>query len=312
VEPEVGFEDLEKRVRGLYRDYLEDKKKDPDCEWHLWIDVHGAFREISMAMFGLIQMLAAPDEQDFARFNSRDEELAEAIKRMGDGRDTVPIDAVYTIEYDQSRNVQLILNRTDFYANFTRPAIQAYLNYGQYAQMFLKSTADEGPYSFISYKHGESRLERYALLGSMKQRGYRYWYDDAIELQHDWEKTLQNAVKKCSTFIAVVTKGYESSYVCLCELSQALEAGKLVVLVSPDDTPLYASDHDWRAQGKDRDGNVVEAVVTSSDLGSIVQKQQLAFKSHILNDVFQESAVADRLEKLRAYDPRFAETWSQV
>lgn len=289
---EPGLEELQVRIRTLYRECT-----DTGGEWRLWLDVHGGFRDVSMAMFGLMQMLVAPDEQDFAKFMQGDTALSNAIKRMGDGRDTVPITAVYTIAYDQANKIQAILDKTDFYSNFTKPAIQAYMNYGQYAQMLLKPDTS-GPYAFISYRRDDAKLERYAFLGSMKRFGYRFWYDDGIELQMDWEKALSDALAsdKCVVLIAIVTKTYYKSEQCVKELDQAIREGKLVILVSPDKTPLYAADKDIEAGG---------IVIKKEVLEGVVRYQQFNMETHILDEVFQEPAVEARLAWLAEHDERF-------
>ena len=134
---------------------------------------------------------------------------------------------------------------------FIRESLEAYMNYGQYAGIALKTDIDlaaetVAPYAFISYRRMDAPKERFAFLGILKKEGYRYWYDDAIDLQEDWAKKLKKANDKSAVFIALITAHYYESYQCVKELRQALDKMKTVeesvcriLLVSTDGTSLY-------------------------------------------------------------------------
>lgn len=302
-DPSDGLRVLLRRIQELYIDCPCDESGSKD--WHLWVDDHGGFRDVSMAMFALVQVLVAPDEQDFAKYMEHDEAFVEGIKHMGDSLSTVPVTGVYTIAFNpndaKAGKPQAILDKTKFYRTFTEPAVQAYMNYGQYAQISLKSDVNlksdsVDPYAFISYRRNEARLERYAFLGSLKRYGYRYWYDDGIELHEDWRNTLRKAIEHCAVFIAIVTKTYYESEQCVRELRQAIDGGKLIILVSPDETPLYVAN---------KDIVVGDVQITREELEGIAGHQQFDYKTHIMNEVFQEPRVRERLAWLSEHDARF-------
>lgn len=302
-DPTPGLEELQQRIRNLYGNCQAE-----GGEWRLWIDTHGGFREVSMAMFGLMQMLAAPDEQDFASY-SRDSGVANVIKRLTDGRDTVPVTGVYTIWYDPSRKgPNAIVDRTSFYAAFTKPAIEAYMNYGQFAQMTLRSNIKDAagniqPYAFISYRRTDAPKERYTFLGMMKKFGYRYWYDDSIDPQADWLKTLEKRNEESSVFIALVTRNYFSSYQCVRELKQAVDQKKLIVLAKLDDTSLSAFEEDITVA---RPGTSDKVTMTKDELAAITSRQHILLSELIREGVFQQSELELRFDKLYGKYPEFA------
>lgn len=301
-DPSEGLATLQRRIRELYAECLQS-----DGDWKLWLDTHGGFREVSMAMFGLMQMLAAPDEQELAGY-SDNAGARDAIKRLSDGRDTIPVTGVYSIEFDPAhRNeTQAILDRTGFYGTFTKPAVEAYMNYGQYAQMVLRSDAKNAdgtihPYSFISYRRLDAPKERYAFLGVMRKLGLHYWYDDDIQMQENWAERLVEANKDCSALIALVTKGYFASYQCVKELRQALDAQKLVILVSLDQTSLSEQNRDHVLSRHEGSAEVVR--VSKDEMSAILAKQHLAIRDLIRDGCLQTSELEKRLLDLVKNEP---------
>lgn len=299
----TGLETLQMVIRELYRQYLESKREDEASEWKLWLDAHGAFREVSLAMFGLVQMLAAPDEQELLLLEPDLAKRDALQKRFGDGKDTVPVTGVYTVNYNPSRHEGDIIDQTEFYRTFIGPAITEYLNYGQYAQMFLRSDAQDGegnylhPYAFVSYRRSDSAKERFAFLGALREGGFRYWYDDAIEPEARWADRLREANENCDVFIAIVTRGYYESFQCVKEMRQALDNGKPIYLVSPDKTPLYAPDCGIRVLDSTSDE---ELVIYQWELADLAKRQHLPLDILMVDGVFQPPELRERLSKLFA------------
>lgn len=296
-DPSDGLSNLQKRIRDLYRECVQS-----DGDWKLWLDTHGGFRETSAAMFGLMQVLAAPDEQDYADYSENDRGIKEAIAHLSDGRDTIPVTAVYGVEYDPTGAakglVQPILDRTDFYRTFTKPAIEAYLNYGQYGQIVLRPDAitDENgnilPYSFISYKRLDAPKERYTFLGTLRKLGYRYWYDDGIEVGQAWQDELEEHVSNCSVFIALVTRGYFGSYRCVCELRQAIDKKRRIILATIDETSLSNLKQGVTVAHHDDAEDTV--TITQEEMKELLNQQQLNLRNHIMEGVLQ-TRLEDRL-----------------
>lgn len=297
--PSEGLANLQEKIRKLYKDCLA-----AQGDWKLWLDTHGGFREVSSAMFGLMQMLAAPDEQDFVGYTA-DERMQDSIKRLTDGRDTVPVTGVYSVEFNpadaKQGAAQHIVDRTNFYSVFTKPAVEAYMNYGQYAQMLLKPEidlrADNVPaFSFISYRRLDASKERYTVLGTLKKLGFRYWYDDAIKPQADWQWELETANKLCNVFIALVSEGYYDSYRCVQELKQALDSKKLIVLVSLDNK-VSIKGPEGGIFKKHPSDNLDPIRISRVELDSISDKQQITLKNKVIEGVLQ-TTLADDFEKL--------------
>lgn len=205
---ETGFSKLLKKIQELYRDCMND-----GGDWKLWLDIHGAFREISMGFFSLLQNLSIGDVDN-------DPKYSEVIQ-------TVPVTSVYTTDFRRGKPARII-NRTKYYEPMIGNTLKKYANYGQY---FLKSLqpAEEPPYVFIGYKHRDDLKTRYALMGFLKEKGLRFWYDDGIHLTKDWEKNVDEHIIRCDVFFAFVTPGYFSSFQCMRELKLALDNEKSIV-----------------------------------------------------------------------------------
>jgi hypothetical protein len=291
--PETGMHELQTTIRNLYAR--------SEGDWKLWLDIHGGFRDISMVMFGLLQMLAAPDEQDLGNITSVSPDISAYIKHFNDQQSTVPVDEIYTIEHDPETHLGVILERTSFYRTFAKPAITAYMNYGQYAQMALRSSIDIGhdpdPYAFISYRRIDATSERYTFLGVLKKNDYLYWYDDSIKPLDVWRDDLITAVDKCTVFFALITRRYYESLQCVKELKQAIKKGKLVIFVSLDQTTLYKPQGDIHIVEDDD-----EVTLPASMLAPYLDIQQFSLEALVHEGVFQESELKKRLEELCAID----------
>ena len=257
--PETGLKELLETIQRLYADC-----EAQDGDWKLWLDTHGGFRDISMAMFALMQVLSTTD--------------ASGIPKLTDQQKLIPISGVYSVEYDRELPYKPILDRTEFYRSFTSPTLQAYMNYGQYQRMALDPNTDmhDGPFAFVSYKHKVCEKEFRTVIGFLRDAHFRYWFDFGIPIRWDWQKTLDEGVAGCSVFFGLITQAYLESYPCLRELKHALSLGKPIILISLDGTTMYLNRPICLADPQN-ENNTVE--LTGEDL------EQLGKAQHVqLND----------------------------
>ncbi len=254
LNPEKGFEGLLNAIREEYRACTTEKG-----DWKLWLDIHGAFREISMTMLSLMQMLSVtmPDELP----NADVEEVLRAI----------PIDGVYSTLFKPGPQSNPILDRTSFYRIFTESPLVQYMNYGQHLLEALKP-ASKPPFVFISYKRGVEDKKRFAFLGKLKRQGIAYWYDHGIAYGDDWAKDLVKRNSESSAMIVLACEQYfsERSYQCGKELQTALEQNKPVLLVSMDGFMPAIRDYIWKDTETDS-----AAVVTRAQIEKIKRQNNI-------------------------------------
>lgn len=306
--PEPGLANLLKNVRDLYaKCKKENNNRDIDESWQLFVDVHGGLRDASFALFSLIQNLSAPDEQDLGEW---DEKIHSAVTHLTDGKSTVPVKRVFTVNFDSSnRNApQLIVDKTELYGIFIRESLEAYMNYGQYAGLALKTdikldAEDIPPYAFISYRRLDAPKERFAFLGILKKAGYRYWYDDAIDLNTDWSEVLQKANQKSTVFIALITEHYYESYQCVKELRQAMDkrdsledAVSSILLVSTDGTSLYSPTESDLTVTDEQSNNSI--TITKTEFDKLTEVNHCNLCSLMHEGVFDKSLLLDKLAEL--------------
>lgn len=303
-DPGPGLEVLLQKVRALYKECMRSNPgAEPEQCWRLFLDIHGSLREAAFATFTLIQILSAPDmddEEDLKRKHSESPE--QYISRLTDGKPTIPVSKIFTVNYDNAdRSRSYIVDTTRLYQVYARESIKSYMNYGQYAQMALRSRIDPfdpqvKPYAFISYRRADAPKERFTFIGSLKKAGFRYWYDDAIPVLQNWADTLRKANEKCTLFIALITKGYYSSFQCMKELAQAIAEEKTIFLFSLDQTALYNPETHGADQLTVKNSDTDETVsIAAADIEAIIQKQQLALKDLVRDGVYQPSAFVDSL-----------------
>lgn len=228
--PEKGFEDLLNAIRKEYRLCVAE-----NGDWKLWLDIHGSFREISMTMLSLMQMLSASVPEEMTRSNI--EEVLRAI----------PIDGVYSTLFEWDKKENPILDRTSFYRIFTESPLVQYMNYGQHLLEALKP-AQAPPFVFISYKRGVEDKKRFAFIGKLKKEKIPYWYDQGIAYGDNWAKELIRRNNECSAMIVLVCERYfsESSFQCGKELQIALkEPKKPIIFVSMDGFMPESRDYIW-------------------------------------------------------------------
>ena len=304
-DPGKGIKELLDEVRGIYKKCVETNTDESidDC-WSLYVDIHGGLRATSFATFTLIQILSAPDMDDEKDLEKKSGESKEQyIARLTDGKPTIPVTKIYTVNFDPTdRGMNYIVDQTKLYNVYTKESIEAYMNYGQYAQMALRSRidpfADEvKPYAFISYRRTDAPKERFTFLGSLKKGGYRYWYDDSIPVMDDWKKTLEQANEKCSVFIALITKDYYRSYQCLKEMAQAIDQKKPILLYSLDKTPLYSpiKKGDDSITQTNSETNDSITIYRENIEKSIDWRNHLALDNQLFDDIYQLPALLDKL-----------------
>ena len=261
--PEAGLEKLLQTIRTLYNECEQE-----NGDWKLWLDTHGAFREVSLAMFALMQVLSSSP--------------VEGIPQLTDGLGIIPVDQVFTVNYNPDKRMNQIRDLTDFYRMFTGPAFKAYMNYGQYFLSHLEAYEGEDPYAFISYRTADAMKERYLVLGMLKKAGLLYWYDDGIHIHDNWQTTLFERNRDSAVFIALLSEGYFHSYECVKELRQALDEGKPVIFISLDRTLPYIS-------GELRCGKAGrEIIITAEETAKLVQSNHIVLKKYDVDGVFQE------------------------
>ena len=311
--PQDGIEKLLEYVRKLFAECRDNNRdENPDDCWRMYVDIHGGLRAMSFIATTLIQILSIPDLDDESDLNLKSgESNTDYISRLTDGRPVIPVTKIYTINFDGANtNKSWIVDQTKLYDVYSKESIKAYMNYGQYAQMALRSTIDPyeddvKPYAFISYRRADAPKERFTFLGSLKNAGYRYWYDDSIPVRADWRETLEKANKKCTIFIALITKGYYSSYQCLKEMAQAIEEKKPILLFSLDRTPLYSPVQEGASEITLTDEENKNPVTIRQDEinDSISRWNQLDLNDHLRDGIYQLSALIDSLHNCDEFKP---------
>ena len=310
-DPGKGIKELLDEVRRIYKECVEantDASID-DC-WSLYVDIHGGLRATSFATFTLIQILSAPDMDDEKDVEKKSGESKEQyIARLTDGKPTIPVTKIYTVNFDPTdRGLNYIVDQTKLYNIYAKESIEAYMNYGQYAQMALRSrinpfAEDVKPYAFISYRRTDAPKERFTFLGSLKKGGYRYWYDDSIPVMDDWKKTLEQANTKCSVFIALITKDYYRSYQCVKELAQAIDQEKPILLYSLDKSDLYSPIKKGDDSITLTDSETGHSVtINREDIKKHIDwRNHLALDNQLFEDIYQLPALLDKLSSNPAF-----------
>lgn len=280
-DPAPGIEDMLAKIRDLYSRCGTD-------DWKLWLDTHGGFRDCAMAMFALVQVLAAED--------------ISGIPKLTDAQRLIPVTDVFGIRYrDDTKRGEVcpypIVLQTDFYKNFTGEAFRAYMNYGQYLQSIIESCdPTKEKYTFISYRHGEVEKERVAFLGLMKKTGHAYWYDDGIKIHDDWAETLVRNNENCTAFALLLSPGYFNSAECLKELRYAIDnKGFDNILVVFLDRQARI-DPSCDKKGVASDGK--EYTVKADELARLGSAQQINLTGYSIGDVLQAPHLEKRLYEI--------------
>lgn len=92
-------------------------------------------------------------------------------------------------------------------------------------------------YAFISYAHLDLTRVK-PCLNILEDKGYDFWYDNAITTGSAWRDIIAGNLAGCTCFIAFISKASLQSDYCLKELNYAISKKKPIALVMLDDTPL--------------------------------------------------------------------------
>ncbi|MBR3358657.1 MAG: toll/interleukin-1 receptor domain-containing protein [Solobacterium sp.] len=269
--PENGIQEVLDHIRSLYQNCMDEQG-----DWKLWLDTHGGFREISMAMFSLMQVLSAT--------------AIDGVPKIADGQKIIEVDGVYTVRFNAVASCQIIKDLTKFYRLFTLPVFKAYMNYGQYFLDVIAPDESGKPYAFVSYRSSDAEKERYMILAMLKKAELLYWYDDGIHLYDDWAETLERKNEGCTVFIALLSRDYFSSPQCLKELRKAIAMQKPIIFISLDDTLPYIS-------GDVADPDHPDTILfTKEEMEALSHRQQVyMYRKYVKNDVLQEHHLLSEL-----------------
>lgn len=260
--PEDGLKELLDKIRELYKECVEE-----NGDWRLWLDTHGGFRDIAMAMSTLVQVLSVTD---------MDGEIL-----LKDGQKMIEISGIYSIHFSEDKSQpNSIINQTRFYKLFTDDIFKKYMNYGQYFQMSLMPYEGDEGYAFVSYKHHVYEKTFCSILGVLKKGNYRYWYDDGIHIGDNWQNTLDNKLKNCKMCIICLTKDYMKSGPCAAEMRKALELKKPIVFVLMEDIEKYLN----------IDEDNTKLVISKDEINSLFHLQHIVMEKYFenINGSFQE------------------------
>ncbi len=273
-----GLTGMQKKIRALYRDYCKDK----DSGWNLWFDIHGGFRDCSMAVLLLIQVLRIEGEEEGYS-------LSEEVN-------PIDVTGVYTVRYDGAgRNSNYIDDCSDFYKKFASRPFQQFMNYGQYlSQIYKPCDPKEGSYAFISYKHREEEVQRLTFFGYLNKANIRYWYDDGLEPETIWDEVLVKNIENCRDFVVLLTRSYFESKYCLKEIFKAVESRKHIVFVSLDNTIVKEGIIKHPEKEQDAEGSI-----KTIDLSEYSSMQQMFLNNDAYNKdgVRQESKITKDLKE---------------
>ena len=195
---------LEKTIRTIRRLYAQ---TDTPEEWRLWIDTHGAFRDIS-------------------------EVLATAARLFTIEKDPIRTDGIYSVYHSTKtrgnrRTPSRIVNLTPFYFSESAKALKGFLNYGQYLTMRFRPCDGRGPYCFISYRHDPKLLVAVrTVFGKLQEHGIEYWFDDGIRAGTDWAAALEQRNREAAVFVGLLSGSYFRSAECWKELLRAVAGAK--------------------------------------------------------------------------------------
>lgn len=114
------------------------------------------------------------------------------------------------------------------------------LRFGYYLWKYLRARVEPdatGPYVFVSYLKADGRgaFNEIDFLGKC---GYRVWYDKGLIPSLDFDDQLLERVNKCEAFVLLRSAGCATSAYMRKELKAAERAGKRIVHVSLDGSPM--------------------------------------------------------------------------
>ncbi len=95
----------------------------------------------------------------------------------------------------------------------------------------------ESGYFFVSYAHRDSDWV-YKQLEWLNNQGIKIWYDEGIEPGSDWLHALADTIDRCQGMLFFATPNSVESSNVANEIHFALDAGKPVIVVYREETPL--------------------------------------------------------------------------
>ena len=99
---------------------------------------------------------------------------------------------------------------------------------------------EEQPYIFVSYSHRD-RKRIFPILRRLYEKGWRFWYDEGLEIGDAYDEVLRAHEENCALFLLFVTsQSVDSCYINRYELPQALEFGKTILVCQLDDGAQFA------------------------------------------------------------------------
>lgn len=88
----------------------------------------------------------------------------------------------------------------------------------------------EEPFIFLSYSHKDITAAK-EIVEELCTAGYRCWYDKGIQAGSEYGKIIACHIKKCSFFVALISRNYLASEYCNDEIHYAQDLEKAWVLV---------------------------------------------------------------------------------
>jgi len=179
------------------------KQISDEGEWRLWIDTHGSFRDITLALVSAARYFAT------------------------DNGKPIKTNAILSVYHSQTTKEDLILDQTAFYFAESAEALKRFLDYGQYLSLKFQPYEGNKEHAFISYRHdGDFLTSIRNIFTSFENNGILYWYDDGIRYRDDWRKVLEAQNEKAELFIALLSRSYFESDECWKELIRAVGVRK--------------------------------------------------------------------------------------
>lgn len=195
---EMDGADALKQVMGIIRELyetVEDKSK-----WRLWMDTHGAFRDISMVLASAARFFAT------------------------DKKSPIDTSGIFSVYHSQDpKYPDRIVDQTAFYFSDSAEALQNFLNYGQYLAVRYRPYEGEESHGFVSYRHDRDLLLYVRnIFARFMKNGVRFWYDDGIRYRDNWKEKLEYENKYADAFIGLLSNSYFESPECWKELVRAI------------------------------------------------------------------------------------------
>lgn len=98
----------------------------------------------------------------------------------------------------------------------------------------------EEPFIFLSYSHKDITAAK-EIVEELCTAGYRCWYDKGIQAGSGYGKIIACHIKKCSFFVALISRNYLASEYCNDEIHYAQDLEKAWVLVYLENVGLPSS-----------------------------------------------------------------------